>query len=301
MRKLLMLPLLAAALLLAPGALAATRTVSITNTGFVPNAITIEVDDAITWTNSDNRDRQIAAQDPGFASPILKPKESYSYTFKKEGRFTVSDPLVKAQRLTVTVTKPAPVGSPSLVASRGRLIHGGAVVLSGKVPTSARGESVSLVAEVLTPQGTKQASAVAQTTTGDGGTYSFTATPAAQTTYTVRWQATPATTAASEAVTVKVAPRIGFGVVRKQGRLVTFSAKATSAIGYAGHWVAFQRRNSYGQWVTLKRVVLRSDAVATRATARLPKGLSRVRVLLPKAQAGVGYEAGVSRTMLIVR
>jgi hypothetical protein len=85
------------------------------------------------------------------------------------------------------------------------------------------------------------------------------------------------------------------------GRRVVLSTKATSAISYRGHSVLVQRRTGFGEWVSVKRVVLRGGPFATRTTVRLPKGLSRIRVLMPKSQAGTGYVAGVSRTLLIVR
>jgi plastocyanin len=302
MRKLILLPLLAAFLLVAPSALAATKTVSITNSGFVPNSVTIEEGDSITWTNSDSRNRQPVSQDAAFASPILKPGETFTHRFTKDGRYTVTDALVRNQRSTVTVTKPAPLGSPSLAASKRSVIYGGSLVLTGKVPTSNAGERVTLRAEVLTPAGTRQASSVSEVNTVSGGTFSFTHAPTAQTTYTAVWQSTPATTQTSVPVTITVAPRVGLGVVRKlSGRRVVFSTKATSAISYVGKSVFIQRRNSFGQWISLKRVILRSNTIATRATVRLPKGLSRIRVLMPKAQAGTGYIAGVSRTVLLVR
>lgn len=84
LRKLMLVPFLAALLLAAPSALAATKTVSITNSGFVPNAVTIEEGDSITWTNSDNRNRQPVSQEAGFASPILKPGETF--TFRRHPR-----------------------------------------------------------------------------------------------------------------------------------------------------------------------------------------------------------------------
>jgi plastocyanin len=301
MRKLLLLPLLAAALVASPAALGATKTVSITNSAFVPNAVTIDVGDSITWTNSDSRNRQPISQDAGFASPILKPGESFTYTFKADGKFVVTDALVKNQRMTVTVTKPAAPGEPTLNASRQTVVYGGSVALTGRVPNSRAGEKVTLKAEVLAPNGTKQTSAVAETTTTTGGDFAFTAVPSSQSTYTVSWQSSLITTTTSPAVTVKVAPRVGLGVVRKFGRYVTFSTKATSAVSYAGRSVYIQRRNAYGQWVSLKRVVLKSSTIATRSTVRLPKGLSRIRVLMPQAQAGTGYVAGSSRTLLIVR
>ena len=67
------------------------------------------------------------------------------------------------------------------------------------------------------------------------------------------------------------------------------STKATSAIPYAGHYVLVQRRNALGQWVSLKRVALKSSTVATRTAVRLPKGLSRIRILMPQSQVGTGY------------
>lgn len=302
MRKLMLLPVFAALLLAAPSALAATKTVSITKSAFVPNAVTIDQGDSITWTNSDDRNRQPVSQNAGFASPILKPGETFTYTFKDNGTFTVRDALVGNQSMRVTVNKAPALASPSLAASRTKLIYGGSVVLTGKVPNGKAGEKVTLRAEVLTPQGTRQANAVAEANTTADGTFRFVDVPTAQTTYTVAWQATPATAMPSETVTVAVAPRIGLGVVRKlSGRRVVLSTKATSAISYAGRSVFVQRRTSFGEWVSIKRVVLRGGTLATRTTVRLPKGLSRVRVFMPKSQAGTGYIAGVSRTLLIVR
>jgi len=300
MKRFLLLPVLAAFLLASPAALAATKTVSITNAGFVPNAITIDVGDSITWTNSDTKNRQPISQNAAFASPILKPGETYTFQFKSDGKFNISDALVKNQKMTVTVKKaPAPVGSPSLSANKPKVIFGGAVVLTGKLPVSKAGEKVMLRAEVVTRTGTKQTSSVAEVLSTASGAFTFTTAPTAQTTYTVAWQATPAVGTTSNPVTVTVAPRIGIGIVKKVGRYVTFSAKATSAIPYAGKSVYIQRRNSLGQWVSLKRVVLKSSTIATRATVRIPKGLSSIRILMPQAQAGIGYVAGTSRVVLV--
>lgn len=300
MKRFLLLPVLAAFLLASPNALAATKTVSITNAGFVPNAITIDAGDSITWTNSDSKNRQPISQNAPFASPILKPGETYTFQFKNDGRFNVTDALVKQQKMTVTVKKaPTPVGSPTLTVNKTKVIYGGPVILSGKVPVAKAGEKVTLRAEVLTPTGTKQTSSVAEGASTASGAFTFTAAPTAQTTYTVVWQATPAAGTTSNPVTVKVAPRIGVGIVRKVGRYVTFSTKATSAIPYAGKLLFVQRRNALGQWVSLKRVVLKSSTVATRTTVRLPRGLSSIRILMPQAQVGIGYVTGVSRVVLI--
>lgn len=300
MKRFLLLPVLAAFLLASPSALAATKTVSITNAGFVPDKIEIVAGDSITWTNSDSKNRQPISQSAAFASPILKPGETYTFQFKSDGRFDVTDALVKNQKMTVTVKKaPAPVGAPSLAVNKPKVIYGGAVVLTGKVPVAKAGEKVTLRAEVLTRTGTKQTSAVAEASTNTDGVFSFTTAPTAQTTYTVTWQSTPAASTTSNAVVVVVAPRIGVSLVRKVGRTITLSTKATSAIPYAGRSVYVQRRNSLGQWVSLKLVVLKSSTIATRTSVRLPKGLSRIRILMPQTQVGTGYVTGVSRVILL--
>jgi plastocyanin len=300
MKKLLLLPI-AALLLGLPSAQAVTKTVAITNGGFVPSAITIDVGDSLTWTNSDSKNHQPISQnkEAPFASPILKPGESFTYAFTKDGKFTITDALVNRVRMTVTVKKVAVTGLPTLTSSKKKVVYGGAVVLTGKIPIAKAGDKVTLRAEVLRPNGTKQTSNVADATTDGNGAYSFTNAPTAQTTYTVVWQGVPAASATSKPALVAVAPRIGFGLVRKVGRVVTFSMKATSAIPYAGHSVLIQRRNSLGQWVSLKRIVLKSSTVATRAAVRLPGGLSRIRILMPQGQVGTGYVTGVSRVIAV--
>jgi plastocyanin len=300
MKRFLLLPVLAAFLLASPTALAATKTVNITSAGFVPNSITIAVGDSITWTNSDTKNHQPASKNAPFTAPILKPGETYTFQFKNDGRFNITDELVKNQKMTVTVAKAGtPVGAPTLTVNKAKVIYGGSVILSGKVPVAKAGEKVTLRAEVLTRTGAKQTSSVAEGVSTSSGAFTFTTVPTAQTTYTVVWQATPAAGTNSNSVTVKVAPRVGVGIVKKVGRYVTFSTKATSTIPYAGKSVYVQRRNSFGQWVSLKRVVLKSSTVATRTTVRLPRGSSSIRILMPQAQVGIGYVLGVSRVLLI--
>lgn len=300
MRKLLLLSTLAV-LLGPPAAVAVTKTVAITNAGFVPNTITITAGDSITWTNSDTRNHQPISQDrdASFASPILRPGESFTFQFTKDGRYTITDALVSGSRMAVVVRKAAAPRAPTLAANRRKVVYGGGVTLTGKLPVAAV-QPVTLRAEVVRPNGTRETSTVGQTTTDGTGAFTFRNVPTAQTTYTVLWNVSPpAAAVASNAVTVRVAPRIGLALVRKVGRRVTFSTKATSAIPYAGRYVLLQRRNALGQWVSLRRVVLKSNSVATRAAARLPRGLSRIRVVMPQSQVGAGYVRGVSRVILV--
>ena len=302
MRKLVILCLAVASLAAAPGAFAATKTVNITSTGFQPAAITVELGDVIAFQNGDNRTRQPISDVP-FSAPILRPGEAWSTPeFTKEGRFTATDTQVANQRLAITVTKPAPPTAPTLNGSRFQVVYGGAVVLQGKVPTERPGQTVTLRAETLTPAGTRQATTVAQATSTAGGAFRFSHAPRVYTTYTVVSPGPSGAPATSPGVSVSVAPRVTLSVVRSlSGRRVVFSTSATAASSYAGKSVYVQRRTSAGRWVSIKRAVLGADAAGTRVTVRLPKGLSRIRVLLPKGQAGTGYVAGISRTLQIVR
>ena len=302
MRKLLPLCLAAAALLAAPGALAATKTVNITSSGFQPAAITVEIGDVIAFQNGDNRMRQPISDVP-FTAPILRPGEAWDTPeFTKEGRFNVTDAQVTNQRLTITVTKPAPRTVPTLNASRFQVVFGGSVVLRGTVPSLRAGQVVTLRAETLTPAGTRQASTVSQVKSTAGGAFQFSHAPGVYTTYTVVSPGPTGAPATSAGVSVSVAPRVTLSIVRSlSGRRVVFSTSATAVSSYAGKSVYVQRRSSAGRWVSIKRVVLQPGSAGTRTTVRLPKGLSQIRVLLPKGQAGTGYVAGLSRTLRIVR
>jgi hypothetical protein len=207
-------------------------------------------------------------------------------------------PNALAATKTAAVANVAPGDTPSLSANKKKVVYGGAVVLTGEVPVTRAGDKVTLRAEVLQPNGTKQSTAIAETTTDGAGGFTFTTVPTAQTAYTVVWNAAggPVT---SDAITVRVAPRIGLALVRKVGQVVTFSAKATSAIPYLGRHVFVQRRDADGRWVSIKRVLLKSNTVATRTAVRLPQGLSRIMVLMPRSQVGIGYVTGVSRVILV--
>jgi hypothetical protein len=189
--------------------------------------------------------------------------------------------------------------APSVSVDKVKVTYGGAVVVGGTLPVAKAGEKVVLRAEMLSPTGTKQSNSIAETSSTNEGTFSFTTSPTAETTYWVSWQSTPVTTTTSNSVVVRVAPRIGLSVVGRVGRTVTFSTKASAAVPYAGRTVVVQRRNAVGRWVALKRVVLTSSTGVTRTAVGLPRGLSRVRVVLPQSEAGTGYVAGYSRVVLV--
>jgi plastocyanin len=70
-----------------------TVAVAITKVGFVPKQVSIQTGDAVKWTNNDTVNHQVVSQAAGLASPILKPDDTFTFTFEKAGRFTVVDAL----------------------------------------------------------------------------------------------------------------------------------------------------------------------------------------------------------------
>src|SRR5262249_50401117 len=132
-----------------------------------------------------------------------------------------------------------------------------------------------------------------------GGSWSLLVRPKLETVYQARWK--PATvTASSPSVTVRVRPQVLFRLKAASGRTVTLFTKARAVRSLAGKRLLLQRRSAFGQWVILRKVTLTSLSSAT-FTARLPKGRSRARMFMPKLQAGPGYLAGISRTLVLVR
>jgi hypothetical protein len=288
----------ALALASAPTAAADTVTVAINRAGFTPNPARITAGDTVTWTNSDTRNRQVISKAAGFASPILKPGETYSHTFKVVGTFvyeeTLVEPTQKGRLIVIPATPPLPTGTLTLAASNSIVTYGGSVHLSGELSTGAADEVIEVLASpfgqtTASTAGTK----VGEVRTTAGGEFDVAVKPAIQTAYRVRWKTTT-----SGRVTIKVRPRIGLGIV-SVGRGI-FTTKATSERSYAGRIVFFQRRTSLGEWVSLKRVRL-GELSSARFQARLPKGVSRVRVYMTQTTAGPGYLAGISASRIVRR
>jgi hypothetical protein len=71
-----------------------------------------------------------------------------------------------------------------------------------------------------------------------------------------------------------------------------------STLSYEQRFVFLLRRKSRG-WITLTRVVLSSKP--RTFGVRLPRGISRVRIFLPRSQAGAGYLPSSSATVVVRR
>jgi plastocyanin len=285
MKRMLLLPLaLAATLFVVAAAGADTKTVQIVKSGFTPNATTINVGDSVTWKNADTVNHQVVANDGSFASPVLKPGDSFTQVFPKSGKVSYHDSLFTSRKGTVTVN--APAANVTLQSGATTVVYGNSTTVSGAVTNQLTNEPVMLTSQ---PFG-KGTQSIATTTTQSNGTFSFGVSPTIQTSYQAHWRTTN-----SPSVQVNVAPRVGFG---QSGRL--YVAKVTSDLGYAGHYVWVQRKAPYGSFRNVKRIYLGANSRAVfRVT--IPKGRSIVRLVLPAAEAGQGYVQSSSRLVAVKR
>src|SRR5688572_5152308 len=112
MTRMLVLATMLLALAVAAPAQAATVPVTITRAGFVPSPVNIKVGDTVVWTNVDTQDHQVVrTQSPEqFASPVLKPGDTFAHTFQQAGKFRYEEPRARP-RLRGTVDVEAPAAS----------------------------------------------------------------------------------------------------------------------------------------------------------------------------------------------
>lgn len=61
--------------------------ITIEDTQFKPDEVTIKVGQTVRWTNKDNRDHIIMAKDQSFKSENLRPKDTFEFKFKEAGTF----------------------------------------------------------------------------------------------------------------------------------------------------------------------------------------------------------------------
>ena len=168
------------------------------------------------------------------------------------------------------------------------VVYGRAVMLSGLVPNGRAGESVTLFAGVF---GRGSPRSVATLVTVGGGAWYYLARPPLLTSYMAHWNGLT-----SHAVAIGVRPRVRF---RRIGR-ARFFTRVVAARPFRGRLVRVQRRTAAGRWVTVKRVRLKRRSAAT-FRVRLRRGRSPLRIVMSVNQAGPGYLAGISRTIVYRR
>src|SRR5689334_19933825 len=144
-RLLLVFSVVVGLLVVAPTALGATtKTVTVTGGGFSPKTVSITADDSIRWKNNDSKNHQIVSTRGTFASPVLAPGKSYTFTFTEAGDYDYRDALYPSRtgRVKVAGLPPAVTFGVSLP----QIGYGSSVTLSGQVNNKKAGEQVTIAA-----------------------------------------------------------------------------------------------------------------------------------------------------------
>jgi hypothetical protein len=240
--------------------------------------VTIIQGDTVTWVNRDSSNHQILADKGQFVSPILRPKQAYSFTFQAAGTYTYKDEL--HPKITGTIVVKGAPPTLTLSASTGIVVFGDKVTLTGVVSNHKPNEQVTIFYQPY-PQPNPIQRTVVLTTTG--GLFSFVVSPQILTTYQATWKG-----AFAAPTTVQVQPRLTLG------RSGAWLLHAYGGRSFAGRSVQLQRLNTLtGQWVTLAKVQLNSRSAA-RVAVTLPKGASHLRVTMSVNQAGAGFLGAIS-------
>ena len=286
MRTLVSALVAGAILAVASPADAATVTVRIVRAGFSPAAVTINFGDTVVWRNADTVNHQVVADSGAFASPILRPGQTYSFTFRTAGTFRYRDALEPSERGRVVVRGPPP--TLSLAASQAILVAGQTVTLTGVVSTRQAGETVTLY---HAPYGQTSLIQLAVVLTGSGGAFTYVTTPSIFTSYEARWRS-----AMSAQVTVQVKPKVTF---LPRGRRFYTQVSAPGA-SFSRRFVYLQRRSPLGQWVSVRKLVLGPRSGRIFSIPRL-RVAAVYRIFLTVNQAGPGYLDSQSGTQRLRR
>ncbi|MGH3004207.1 MAG: cupredoxin domain-containing protein [Gaiellaceae bacterium] len=281
MRKLIIVLAALATLAAAGPAGAAVKSVRIYGSTFSPKSVTVTAGDTVRWVNRDNARHQVLATRGQFVSPILRPRQTFSFTFRAAGTYRYKDEL--HPRLTGTVIVKGLPPTVTLAASAPIVSFGTKATLSGVVSNHRAGERVTIYYQPYPqPNPIERATLL----TAAGGTYSFIVGPRILTSYQVVWNGAYATP-----TTIQVAPKLTLG---KNGDWILHAWAGRSMAGRA---VQFQRLNpATGQWVTLRKVLLSASSSA-RVSYAMPKGLSRLRLTMSVNQAGAGYLGVIGPTV----
>lgn len=294
MKKIVLLLTFAAAVALTPfssGSTAATVQISITRVGFVPANVTVNTGDTVTWTNADTRNRQVVSQEASFASPVLAPTATFSFTYTKAGRFRFEDPLVSPrQRGTVTVRA---AGTVTLAANPTIVRYGRSTVLSGKISEARANETVSIFADRCRDTAFSK---IGEAKTETNGTWTFGTKPLDRTSFRVTWG-----NVNSDPALVRVRPRITLAKLAPH----RYRVRVFAAQSFAGNSISFQRWNATRRvWVLVRTVVLADTGLGVdpteisgrdfRSSIRAGK---RVRMRMGQTVAGTCYLGNTSNVI----
>jgi plastocyanin len=295
MRRLTLILASLSVLVAAGGAGSKTVAVSITKSGYVPNALAIGQGDIVQFSNADTVAHQVTFKSTTGvtctpATLVLAPTATGSCTFQNAGSYSYSDPNSKGHTYRGTVTVTAAPESVTLQAAAAIVTFHASVAISGQHAPVKAGDSIDVLAQQCGATAPTKLVTVLTTATGS---FSTSAQPLMNTAYSAKTKS-----ATSAAATVRVRPLLRLTRIAPH----KFSLRLTAAQSFAGAYASFQRYNGVlHRWVAVKVVPLRAGAatpapnVATAASFRstVKTGL-RVRATLAQRQAGSCYAAGVS-------
>jgi plastocyanin len=285
MRRLVLVLMVVGSLAGAAPATAATVTVRIVKAGFTPTSVTINADDSVSWWNRDTVSHQVVSTTGAFASPVIRPGQRWSYTFRNGGTYRYRDALEPTERATVVVRGRPP--SVTLGADPSILMFGDQAHLRGTISSGRSGESVTLFQQ---PYGQGSATQLAVAVTGAAGAFDVVVRPEILTAYYVRYR-----NSQSGAISVQIRPRIT--LVKRAAR--TLVTRVTADRSFAGHSVYVQKRTNFGQWVNVRKLKLGPNS--GRTFRMTPSGPTRYRVFMTVNQAGAGYLASWSKSVVVPR
>lgn len=85
-----------------------SATVKITANGFDPDSVTVPAGEAVTFSNDDDRDHRVKADDDSFDTGTLRPGESTVVLFSEAGTVKYSDTAEPSNTGQVDVTASTP-------------------------------------------------------------------------------------------------------------------------------------------------------------------------------------------------
>jgi plastocyanin len=275
---------------IATAAAATTVQVSIRDNGFSPKHVTVTAGDTVRWTNNGQQNHQVVSTTGAFASPVLRPGQSYSFRFTGAGSHTYRDALNPTRTGTVTVkAPPPPPAGVSITESQPIVIAGQAFRLSGAVSTGQQNQTIEVYHK---PYPQTSFALLATVKTVAGGYWDYVVTPTVLSNYYVRWVEKKVN---SSTDMIQVRPRMSIAYSRLTKK---FTARVFGIEPKPGRFVYLQRLTKLGQWVNFKKVTLGAANSAT-FTSKLPVGAFRYRMFITVNQAGAGYLASWSGTLLI--
>jgi hypothetical protein len=163
----------------------------------------------------------------------------------------------------------------------------GLVEVSGEINAPLAGEAVEVL---VTPY--RGETTIRLVRTEADGEFTVLHRPTIRTGYTARWRGTTS----NQEPFAHVRPLLSVRVRSHARGRFTVTMRADRA--HASRVILFQRRITRTQWATVKRIRLRGTAMSATFTARIPRGLQRVRAYVPQTP---GYLRATSDFVLVRR